>query len=29
MFKVIMAKGRGLKKVGSDLEVKKQNVISL
>jgi hypothetical protein len=23
-----MAKGRGLKKVGGDLEVKKQNVIS-
>jgi hypothetical protein len=29
MFKVIMAKGRKLKKLGGDLEAKKQNVDSL
>jgi hypothetical protein len=29
MFKVIMAKGRRLKKVGGDLKVHKKNVISL
>ncbi len=29
MFRVIMDKGRKLKKVGGDLEVHKQNVISL
>jgi hypothetical protein len=29
MFKVIMAKGKKLKKVGGDLEAQKQNVISL
>jgi hypothetical protein len=28
MFRVIMAKGRRLKKVGGDLEAQKQNVIS-
>jgi hypothetical protein len=28
MFRVIMVKRRGLKKINGDLEVKKQNVIS-
>jgi hypothetical protein len=28
MFKVIMVKGRGLKKVGRDLEAQKKNVVS-
>jgi hypothetical protein len=29
MFKVVMVRGRRLKKVGGDLEVQKQNVVSL
>jgi hypothetical protein len=29
MFKVVMAKGRKLKKFGGDLEVQKQSVVSL
>jgi hypothetical protein len=29
MFKVVMARGRKLKKIGGDLEVRKKNVASL